>query len=127
LRLAWINGIYQGTGLRTFLWQQPAGNSLYSEMNNSNFHTQNNEAQYFLQPSNNKSTMQLFANAGVIGVLWTEGQYSNQSGPTTYDCRTAANSAPINGNYLVTTRGECDAGLIATWTAIYHAHPLSLN
>ncbi|MBN9387602.1 MAG: hypothetical protein J0I20_06070 [Chloroflexi bacterium] len=113
------------TSKRAILWQVPVGNTVYSSMNNTAHHWQDNKVQYYL---NNDGTQHLqdLMNSGFIGIIFAEG-----SGVTTSYSDNAkdgvTNPAPINGNNLVATLPDDDGGYLRLQTKNYYSKtPLAL-
>jgi hypothetical protein len=115
----YIAAIYQATGVKSMLWQTPIGNTLYRTVNNTNYHYQDNRAQYFLQ-SGNRQNITNYVSAGVIGILFGEGQVGNTS---YYDAAGdgVTNPRPINGNTLKSTYSDDDGGFLRTSAAAYYS------
>jgi hypothetical protein len=115
----YIAAIYQATGLKSMLWQTPIGNTLYLTCNNTNYHYQDNRAQYFLQAGNRQHIID-YVNAGVIGVMFGEGQTGN----TSYWDNAGdgiTNPLAINGNTLSSTYSDDDGGFLRTSAAAYYS------
>ena len=115
----YIAKIYQATGLKSMLWQTPIGNTLYRTDNDTNYHYQDNRAQYFLR-SGNKPNITNFVNAGVIGILFGEGDYVDTS---YWDAAKdgITNPPAIDGNTLTSTYSDDDGGFLHTSAAAYYS------
>jgi hypothetical protein len=115
----YIAAIYQATGLKSMLWQTPIGNTLYRTDNNTNYHYQDNRAQYFLQ-SGNRQNITNYVSAGVIGILFGDGLDVNTS---YWDAahNGITNPPAINGNTLNSTYSDDDGGFLRTSAAAYYS------
>lgn len=123
--LTYISTIYQGTGLRSMLWQMPIGNTLYRSCNNTKFHYQDNKVEYFLG-SGNRQNIVNFAGAGVIGSLFSWGQWTT-SDYQDYSGDGITNPAPIYGNpfgkvnSLTSSYSDDDGGFLRLSTRAYYS------
>jgi hypothetical protein len=115
----YIAAIYQATGLKSMLWQTPIGNTLYLACNNTNYHYQDNRAQYFLQAGNRQHIID-YVSAGVIGILFGEGLELDTS---YWDAAKdgITNPRAINGNTLSSTYSDDDGGFLHTSAAAYYS------
>jgi hypothetical protein len=114
--------IYQATGLKSILWQTPVGNTLYDTCNNTEYHYQDNKAQYFLQSGNTQ--IQNFVNAGVIGILFVGGNDGGRDDQTHYWDRAGdgiTNPPAIDGNARVSNYADDDGGFLRQAAAAYYA------
>lgn len=130
--LSYVGTVYNGTGLRSMLWQVPSGNTLYLSENNTNDHYQDNRPQYFLKVGNSYQNIRNFVGQGVIGLIFGFG-----GGTTDYmdDANDGiTNPPPIIGNpftgtpnnTLTATVPDDDGGFIRSSAgAYYSAGPIS--
>lgn len=117
---AWLNRIDTTMNKRALLWQVPNGNRVYLSENNTDGHYQDNRAEYFLNPTNGRAHMQLWANYGVIGVMFGAGG----SGQSHYfDSRGdgVTNPPAINGNTQVAQYADDDGGYIRSQVGTYYS------
>ena len=125
---SYVGGVTSTTTLPALVWQVPEGNQYYDTENNTDGHTQDNRAQYFLaHPS------QLTA-VGVVAVLFGRG---NPGSTTNTDDRhdgvtnpaavcTAAGGTRVCANHRSTVSDD-DGGYLRTAGALYYwAHPTPL-
>lgn len=125
---SYIGGVTATTSLPAFVWQVPEGNQYYDTENNSNGHTQDNRAQYFLShPSQ-------LTGAGVVAVLFGRG--NSGSSTNTDDLHdgvtnprpvcTAAGGTGVCANHRSTVADD-DGGYLRNAGALYYwAHPTPL-
>lgn len=105
------------TGKRGMLWQVPLGNTLYRTMNNTDYHFQDNKAQYYLNSSNQH--IQDAVNSGLIGIMFGSG--GNTATIYTDHSDGITNPAPINGNNLVSDYTDDDGGHIRVQAGAYYS------
>lgn len=104
----WASAFTAAAQKRLVIWQIPVGNTIMDTMNNSKYHYQGNLEQYWLENYPNNQALSALAQAGVIGLMFGEGDTSM------YDAAGdgITNPAPINGNTRVTTVADDDGGLL---------------
>jgi hypothetical protein len=107
------------------LWQIPIGNTLYRSCNNTNYHYQDNHAEYFLKSGNRQHIVD-YVSAGVVGILFGEGlDVTVSSTPNTSYWDAAGdgitNPPSINGNTLDSTSSDDDGGFLRTSAAAYYS------
>lgn len=105
------------TGKRGVLWQVPLGNTLYRTMNNTDYHYQDNKAQYYLNSSNQH--IQDAVDSGLIGIMFGSG--GNEATINTDHGDGITNPAPINGNNLVSNYSDDDGGYIRVQAGAYYS------
>ncbi len=133
----YVNTIYSATGVRSMLWQTPSGNTLYDTENNTTYHYQDNRPEYFLK-AGNSAHISSFIGAGVIAVLFGNGQQTpfsqcdNTKSDTDfqdYAGDMVTNPSPIIGNpftgtannTLTATVSDDDGGFIRSAAGAYYA------
>ncbi len=117
---AWLGRIDSATNKRALMWQVPNGNQQYRSENNTDGHYQDNRPEYFLNASTGRSHMSLWANYGVIGVMFGAG-VGSQSHYFDSKGDGITNPPPINGNNLVATVADDDGGYIRANAAAYYS------
>lgn len=116
---AWLGRVNLVTNKRALMWQVPNGNQRYRTENNTSGHYQDNRPEYFLNSSTGRSHMSLWADQGVIGLMFGAGTGS-QSHYFDSNGDGVTNPAPINGNDLVATVADDDGGYIRLNVAAYY-------
>ena len=116
---AWLGRIDAATNKRSLMWQVPNGNQQYRSENNTDGHYQDNRAEYFLNPSTGRPHMQLWANYGVIGLMFGAGA-GGQSHYFDANGDGITNPAPIDGNNLTATLPDDDGGYIRLSVTSYY-------
>jgi hypothetical protein len=135
--LQYLGAVYQGTGLESMLWQVPEGNTLYDTVNNTEYHYQDNHAQYFLAQGNRNNIVD-YLGQGVIGLLFGFGGGTTDYMDLANDGIT--NPPPICGNPFcnpfdpttfntaVATVADDDGGFLRSAAAAYYASgPVSIS
>lgn len=123
---AWLGRIDTATDKRALMWQVPNGNQSYRSENNTDGHYQDNRPEYFLNATTGRQHMSLWANYGVIGLMFGAGaggqsHYFDSKGDG------ITNPAPINGNNLTATVADDDGGYIRlNVTSYYSTGPMTL-
>ncbi len=108
--LQFIGALTADSGLHVIMWQVPEGNQYFDTENDSQGHTQDNQAEYIL------GHVADYAHAGIIGVLFGPGQggteyydadkdgITNPAPISTYECNQCNNHqsqyADDDGGYL---------------------------
>jgi hypothetical protein len=117
---AWLGRIDNTMSKRALMWQVPNGNRVYRSENNTDGHYQDNRPEYFLNPTNGRSHMTLWANYGVIGIMFGAGA-GGQSHYFDSKRDGITNPAPINGNDQVAQYADDDGGYIRVQSAAYYS------
>jgi hypothetical protein len=123
----WADAFTTAAHKRLVIWQIPIGNTIMRTCNNTNFHYQDNRAQYWLQNYPTNQAISRLAQSGVIGLLFGAGS----SGPTdNYDAAFdgITNPPPIDGNNTVSTVSDDDGGFLRLSVgAYYRSGPVPLE
>lgn len=117
---AWLGRIDSATNKRALMWQVPNGNQLYRSENNTSGHYQDNRPEYFLNSTTGRQHMSLWANYGVIGLMFGAG-VGSQSHYFDSNGDGITNPAPINGNNLTATVPDDDGGYIRSSVSAYYS------
>jgi hypothetical protein len=118
---AWADAFTSAAHKRLVIWQLPVGNTIMRTMNNTNYHYQDNRAQYWLQNYPTNQTLEALAQSGVIGLLFGAG---NSGTTQPYDAAGdgITNPAAINGNNTVSSFSDDDGGFLRQNTGNYYLH-----
>jgi hypothetical protein len=116
----WASAFTTAAQKRLVIWQIPVGNTLMKTCNNTNYHYQDNREQYWLENYPNNSTISGLAQAGVIGLLFGQG---NVGTTQVYDAAGdgITNPAAINGNTGVAVYSDDDGGLLRLNAGKYYS------
>jgi hypothetical protein len=132
----------QTTIVPNMLWQTPEGNTLYQSENNTNYHYQDDRAEFFLASPNgvpnspvyNSSNISNFAGARVIGILFGTGGINTDNFDHAGDgitnpgaLGTQGNPLPAHANSATATVSDDDGGFLRGAAAAYYAAPASLH
>ena len=121
----WADAFTTAVKKRLIIWQIPIGNTIMRSCNNTNFHYQDNRAQYWLQNYPTNQAISALAQSGVIGLLFGAG---NNGTTDNYDWSGEGifNPAPIDGNpagiinSTVSAVPDDDGGFLAKSVGAYY-------
>src|SRR5258708_4283326 len=109
-------------GAGVLVWQVPVGNQVYETEDNSPGHTQDNKATYIL------SHVAVFAQAGIVGVLFGPGNGGTTATDGRRDGITNGSGAPISSyqwarcNTQVSIYPDDDGGYLRLQLGSYYTH-----
>lgn len=115
----WASAFTSAAHKRLVIWQIPIGNTIMDTLNNTNYHYQDNRAQYWLQNYPSNQALNALAQSGVIGLLFGAG---NSGTTQNYDAAHdgITNPAPINGNTGVSSVSDDDGGFLRLSVGNYY-------